>query len=214
MQLEIFTFNPFSTNCYLLTSGGKAAIIDPSCQTAEEYDVLISAVAATGCDVSLLLLTHAHIDHIFGCKRIAEEYGLPFHLHAEDFPLFENGPTQGAVFGIPLDVSEVRLEVLEAETSLALGELALDVVHTPGHSPGSVSFIEHTHRFAISGDVLFSGSIGRTDLWQGSYDVLIDSISSQLLPLGDDFIVYSGHGPKTTIGVERLSNPFLQSQRT
>ncbi|TDI77538.1 MAG: MBL fold metallo-hydrolase [Bacteroidetes bacterium] len=211
MQLEIFTFNPFSTNCYLLSSNGKCAIIDPSCQTEDEFDTLTDAVAASGCEVSTLLLTHAHIDHIFGCKRVSEKFDLPFLLHEEDVPLFENGPTQAAMFGVPLDVSGVAISPLTIGSTLAIGELLLEVVHTPGHSPGSVSFIEQNHRFVISGDVLFSGSVGRTDLWMGSMDVLLESISTQLLTLEDDFAVYSGHGPATTIGAERQSNPFLQS---
>jgi hydroxyacylglutathione hydrolase len=213
MQLEIFTFNPFSTNCYLLSSDGKCAIIDPSCQTEAECDTLLAAVEESGCDVSLLLLTHAHIDHIFGCKRISRAFNLPFMLHDMDLPLFENGPIQAELFGVPLDVTDVSILSLAAGDRLALGDLTLDVVHTPGHSPGSVSFIEHQQQIVLSGDVLFSGSVGRTDLWKGSMDILLRSISAELLTLDDNFTVYSGHGPETTIGAERQNNPFLQSLR-
>ena len=210
MELEIFTFNPFATNCFLLEDNGQIAVVDPSCQSEQEVAELLDAVAALGGNVTSLLLTHAHIDHIFGCKALFEAFGLSFGLHPEDVPLFQNGPTQAAMFGVPLDVEGVPLAALEPGTTITVGSVSLDIVHTPGHSPGSVSFVDRANRYVIAGDVLFEGSIGRTDLWRGSIHVLLESINSKLMVLEDDFTVYPGHGPATTIGRERASNPFLQ----
>ena len=212
MLIKMFTFNPFSTNCYVVESGQKCLIIDPGCQTIQEVDQLTDFVEDQGVTVEKLLLTHAHIDHVFGCKAISKAYDLPFLLHDADLPLFQNGHRQAEIFGIPLDLDDVEIEAVHAGEQIGIGDLILDVLWTPGHSPGSVSYVDHANNNVFSGDVLFRGSIGRTDLWEGSMPVLMDSIRTKLLPLGADCTVYSGHGPVTTIGHETATNPFLSDE--
>ena len=209
MYIKSFTFNPFATNCYVLECGSKCAIIDPGCQTTREVSQLVDFVEKRGLTVEKLLLTHAHIDHIFGCRVISQKYNLPFLLHESDFPLFQNGHRQAEIFGIPLNLDGVEIESIHEGEQITVNDVVLNVFCTPGHSPGSVSFADYGNKNVFSGDVLFRGSVGRTDLWEGSMPTLIDSIRRVLLPLGDDCTVYSGHGPVTTIGHEALSNPFL-----
>lgn len=205
------TFNPFSTNCYVIESDGCCAIIDPGCHSDRELRQLTSYVSKKSLKVEKLLLTHAHIDHVFGCKAIADCYNLPFFLHDGDLQLFHNGKIQAEIFRLPLDLDGVDVMPIEPGMKISVGSTMLDVLHTPGHSPGSVSFVDHKCEAVFSGDVLFRGSIGRTDLWGGSLPVLMNSIVETLLPLGDGYVVYSGHGPETTIGQERATNPFLTS---
>ncbi len=209
MFIKSFTFNPFSTNCYVVESDQKCAIIDPGCQTAEEVSQLMEFIEEKNLIVEKLLLTHAHIDHIFGCRAISRAYNLPFLLHDADLPLFQNGHRQAELFGFPLDLRGVEVVSIHEGDQIGISDVVLNVLCTPGHSPGSVSFADYRNKNVFSGDVLFRGSIGRTDLWEGSMPVLMDSIRQVLYPLGDDCTVYSGHGPVTTIGYESKSNPFL-----
>lgn len=209
MALKSFTFNPFSTNCFVVDSEGEAAIVDPSCMTEEEIGAVVSYIEASGLAVRHLLLTHGHIDHIFGCNALSEAFGLDWRIHPDDVLLLKNAPVQAKMFGLPLDTPNPPGDALVEGDQVSLGSITFDVVHTPGHSPGSVSFINREEKYVIAGDVLFRGSIGRTDLWQGSLPVLMQSIFQKIVPLGNDFVVYSGHGPETTIGEEVATNPFL-----
>ncbi|GMQ82265.1 MAG: MBL fold metallo-hydrolase [Rhodothermia bacterium] len=209
MALKSFTFNPFSTNCFLVESEGEAVIVDPACMTEAEISAVVDYVSENGLVIKNLLLTHGHIDHIFGCNALSDVYGLDWRIHVDDVPLLENAPLQAKMIGLPLETPNPPGAALADGDQVSFGTVNLDVVHTPGHSPGSVSFINQEEKYVIVGDVLFRGSIGRTDLWQGSLPVLMQSIFQKIVPLGNAFTVYSGHGPETTIGDEIETNPFL-----
>ncbi len=209
MTITPFTFNPFSTNCYLVESAGELVVVDPSNQSEEEHKRLIEEIEGREATLKRILLTHAHIDHIFGCARLSDHFNVGIEVHASERVLLQRGEVQASMFGVELESPPEPVATIEPGSSITFGDVVWDVLHTPGHSPGSVSFVDHDARLVIAGDVLFAGSIGRTDLWQGSLPVLMESIFSQLVPLGDDFRVLPGHGPETTMGRERTSNPFL-----
>lgn len=156
-----------------------------------------------------LILTHAHIDHINGNKYVNDTYGLLPEVHQDDVFFIERHADTGAMYGLPVDPSPMAEKFIAEGDVISFGNSKLDVIHTPGHAPGHVTFYNQEQGFMISGDVLFYGSIGRTDLPMGDFDTLISSIQNKLFPLGDDMKVYSGHGPATTIGFERMNNPFL-----
>jgi len=196
----------FAENCYLVVDerAGECAIVDPG----EEAALILHKVEESGAKPVAIWLTHAHIDHVLGVPRIAAETGAPVWLHRADRPLYDAVPDQAAWFGLePPEPLPAPDQDLAHGTGLRVGGLSFEVRHAPGHSPGSVCLIGPG--VALSGDVLFAGSIGRTDLPGGDFETLIASIERELLPLPDDTILYSGHGPETTIGRERQTNPFL-----
>jgi glyoxylase-like metal-dependent hydrolase (beta-lactamase superfamily II) len=196
----------FAENCYLVEDeqAGECAIVDPG----EEAGLILHKVQETGTKPVAIWLTHAHLDHVLGVPRIAAETGASVWLHSADRPLYDAVPEQAAWFGLatPPRLPAPDREMVHGER-VTVGALSFDVRHAPGHSPGSVCLLGPG--VAFSGDVLFAGSIGRTDLPGGDFGTLIASIERELLPLPDDTIVYSGHGPETTIGRERRTNPFL-----
>lgn len=209
MHIESFTFNPFETNCYVCHDGGEAVIVDPSSASPREHRVVVDYLEREGLTVRHLLLTHAHIDHIFGCAFFAARYGQPFALHRDDLTLLRRGPEQAQLFGVSLEAPPEPDRFLAEGDTISFGETTWEVRHAPGHSPGSVCFYDARAGAVLAGDVLFQGSIGRTDLWKGSLPQLMRSIHDQLMTLDDDTAVYPGHGPATTIGRERATNPFL-----
>ena len=209
MTIDTFCFNPFSTNCYIVSSEGESVIIDPSCHSAEEIQVVIDHIEQSDSQLKRMLLTHAHIDHIFGCADISAYFGIGLEVHGSETLLLERAEFQSQMFGIECKPPPKPVRIIEPGERIRFGNVEWNVLHTPGHSPGSVSFHDMKHGTVFSGDVLFAGSIGRTDLWQGSMPVLMDSVFQQIIPLGDDTRVLSGHGPETTVGQERVSNPFL-----
>jgi hydroxyacylglutathione hydrolase len=209
MTIRGFTFNPFQTNAYICESDGEAAIFDPSSSTDGEHQQLIDYIEKRGLTLRHILLTHAHIDHIFGCRKISEHFGIPIRMHRGDFPLLQHASDQAAMFGVDLEAPPEPGAWIEPGEVITVGSAHWRVLETPGHSPGSVSFYAEDERALISGDVLFQSSIGRTDLWQGSLPILMQSIFDVLVPLGEDVEVHPGHGPATTIGDEVASNPFL-----
>jgi len=209
VTVRAFEVSPFAENCYVCHDGGEAVLIDPGTVTAEERDRVGDYVARNGLVVRHLLLTHAHIDHIFGCAHFAQLYGMTWEMHPDDLPLLDNAELQARMFGVPLERPPAPDASLAEGDEVRFGSAVWRVLHTPGHSPGSVSFYDAANGFVIGGDVLFQGSIGRTDLWGGSTETLLDSIREKLLGLPDDTVVYPGHGPETTVGVERRTNPFL-----
>ncbi len=196
----------FAENCYVVVDEqtGECAIVDPG----EEVGLILHKVEETGAKPVAIWLTHAHLDHVLGVPRIAAETGAPVWLHPADRPLYDAVPDQARWFGLapaaPLPAPD---QDLAHGAQLKVGALRFEVRHAPGHSPGSVCLVGPG--VAISGDVLFAGSIGRTDLPGGDFETLIASIERELLPLPDDTILYGGHGPETTIGRERHTNPFL-----
>jgi glyoxylase-like metal-dependent hydrolase (beta-lactamase superfamily II) len=196
----------FLENSYLVIddASGACAIIDPG----EEAGLIAFKLEAAGVTPVGIWLTHAHIDHILGVPRLRADTGAPVYLHPADRVLYDHAPEQALAFGMLSGerVPEPDQELAHGDV-LRVGELEFRVGHAPGHSPGSVVF--HGPGVAFAGDVLFQGSIGRTDLPGGDYETLVKSIERELLTLPDATIVYSGHGPETTIGRERRTNPFL-----
>lgn len=209
MNVQRFTFNPFLTNCFVCESEGEAVLLDPSCSTSEEKDIVERYLVENGLEVRHLLLTHGHIDHIFGCAYFADLFGMSFQIHREDAPLLSRAEEQASMFGVEIDQPPLASSFIENGDTIEFGKVRLEVLHTPGHSPGSVSFYDETSRTVLAGDVLFEGSIGRTDLWRGSLPELMRSIFEKLVPLGPDVRIHPGHGPDTIIGRELRTNPFL-----
>ena len=194
-----------SQNCYLVADRRtrEAAIIDPG----EEPDMFLAELDTRAWSLKAIWLTHAHVDHIIGVGAVKLATAAPIHLHPLDRRIYDALPQFGAWLGKELEVPPPPDEVLAGGGSVAVGGFEFEVRHTPGHSPGSVSFVGHGMVFG--GDVLFSGSVGRTDLPGGDYATLMSTIQSKFLSLPDSTVVHSGHGPDTTIGVERLTNPFI-----
>jgi hydroxyacylglutathione hydrolase len=196
----------FAENCYVIVDeqARECAIVDPG----EEAGLILHKVQETGAKPVAIWLTHAHLDHVLGVPRVAAETGVPVWLHPADRPLYDAVPEQAAWFGLaPPGALPAPDRELVPGGEVRVGDLRFEVRHAPGHSPGSVCLVGHG--VALDGDVLFAGSIGRTDLPGGDFETLIASIERELLPLPDDTILYSGHGPETTIGRERRTNPFL-----
>jgi glyoxylase-like metal-dependent hydrolase (beta-lactamase superfamily II) len=206
-ELEVVTLpnGQFVQNCYLVADRQtrQAVIIDPG----EEPKVFLNELDSRAWTLTAIWLTHAHLDHIMGVGAIKSATGAPILLHTDDRGLYDDLPRQGVWLGQRLEVPPPPDFALIAGQNLKVGGLTFQVRHTPGHSPGSVSFVGHG--VVIGGDVLFNGSIGRTDLPGGDYGTLMASIHREFMTLPDSTVVLSGHGPETTIGVERMTNPFL-----
>ncbi len=195
----------FAENSYLVVDepSGECAIIDPG----EEAGLIAHKLAAAGATPVAIWITHAHVDHVLGVGRLKADSGAPVYLHAADRILYDHVPQQAMAFGMAAVALPDPDRALAAGQVLQVGGLEFRVRHAPGHSPGSVVFAGHGAVFV--GDVLFQGSIGRTDLPGGDFTTLIRSIERELLTLPDSTIVYTGHGPETTVGRERRANPFL-----
>ena len=212
MILKRFVFNPFSENTYLLFDETKeCVIIDPGCSEASEQHELTEFIRTEGLTVRYLLNTHGHVDHVLGNGFVSKHFGVETLAHNGDAFLMAHATKFARNYGFESDEVPPISHVLTHGELVNFGNSQLEVRHAPGHSPGSVVFYSAAQGFAIVGDVLFSGSIGRTDLPGGDYDELIQSITTQLLSLPDKTMVYSGHGAPTTISRERVSNPFLKN---
>lgn len=210
-QVAQMTFNPFQENTYLVyDETGECLIFDPGCSNAAEESALKAKIEALSLTPVRLINTHCHLDHVFGNKFVADTYNLGLEIHEKELSVLEAVPMVCEMYGIPKPApSPAPARFLNEGDYIEFGNTKLRMLFTPGHSPGSLTFYCEADQFMIAGDVLFYGSIGRTDLPGGDHQTLIDSIKNELLPLGDDIIVYSGHGPKTQIGFERKNNPFL-----
>ncbi|HOX20495.1 MAG TPA: MBL fold metallo-hydrolase [Gemmatimonadales bacterium] len=195
----------FMQNCYLVAdpATGAAAMIDPG----EESGRIMAEVERRGWKLGAIWLTHAHIDHILGVGDVVRRTPVPIWLHPLDRPLYDNLSNQAAMFGLRAPPAPPPTDEIRPGEPLTVGAIQFEVRHVPGHSPGSVALVGHGRVFG--GDVLFSGSVGRTDLPGGDTATLLASIEREFLTLPDTTIVHSGHGPDTTIGVERNTNPFL-----
>lgn len=207
-ELEVVTIpnGQFVENCYLVADRQtrQAIIIDPG----EEPQVFLNELDSRAWTLGAIWLTHGHIDHILGVGAVKSATGVPILLHPDDRPLYDDLPAQSSWMGLRAEMAPPPPDfALLAGQNLKVGGLTFQVRHTPGHSPGSVSFVGHGVVFG--GDVLFNGSIGRTDLPGGDFGTLISSIHREFMTLPDSTVVHSGHGPETTIGVERMTNPFL-----
>lgn len=211
LNVNFFTFNPFQENTYIISNEQRQCwIIDPGMYDARETAQLIDYITTNNLQPQSIINTHTHLDHIFGVNPLIDKYNLAFGIHKQDLPVLDRAETSAAMFGIPfINPPKATFYIKDGEP-LVLGNDTLEVYLTPGHSPGSISFYYPAGGWLISGDVLFSGSIGRTDLPGGDFDTLIKSIKTHLFTLPDTTVVHSGHGPATTIGQEKMYNPFLR----
>lgn len=208
MKYRIIPVTAYQQNCSLLIcqQTNKAALIDPG----GDIELLLTAVEQEGVELESILVTHGHLDHVGGVAELAEKLKLPIigPQQADDFWL-QNLPEQIRVFGFPHSNSFTPDRWLNDGDTVKVGEQVLQVIHTPGHTPGHVVYFSETAKVAWVGDVLFKGSIGRTDFPQGNHQTLIDSIKNKLWPLGADVAFVPGHGPMSTFGEEMRSNPFV-----
>jgi hydroxyacylglutathione hydrolase len=210
VQIKIFVFNSFQENTYVLYDESKQCIIiDPGCNNQEENKELAYFIEKEQIVPKAILNTHGHIDHVLGCKFVIDRYKIPFYAHSEEVPIIKMAKELGLLYGIKVDTPPMPNFFLDDGQNFTFGNSTLSVSHIPGHSPGSLTICSIDNNFVLSGDVLFKGSIGRTDLPGGNFNTLINGIKSKLLVLPRDFIVYPGHGPETTIGKEIDTNPFL-----
>lgn len=207
-NLQIIPVTAFEQNCSVIWDDNKnAAIIDPG----GDAQKIIQFVASQGLNVEKILLTHGHLDHIMAVETLKEHFGVQvFGSHQDDKSLFEQLPELCRQYGFPEVPAFLPDHWLNEGDKLNIGDLHFTVRHLPGHSPGHIGFFDFDNKIAFSGDVLFQNSIGRTDLYQGNFDQLIQTIRTKMFDLEDDFIVIPGHGKHTTIGQEKKSNPFLK----
>lgn len=214
-QVLRFTFNPFQENTYIVYDETKECIIfDPGCFSSEERKELKAKIEELQLKPVRLINTHCHIDHVFGNAFVQREYELALEIHKGEVPVLEAVPMVAQMYSIPMpEPSPAAGRFIEEEEEIRFGNTILRSIFTPGHSPASLSFFCEKDRFLIAGDVLFEGSIGRTDLPGGDYNTLIAVIKEKLFPLGDDVVVYPGHGEATTIQAERLTNPFVGEKK-
>lgn len=210
LKIKSFVFSPIQENTYLLYNEfNDCAIIDPGCYSPDEKDELKAFVTQSNLKAVMLLNTHCHLDHVFGNKFIAENYGLTLQIHEKEKKLLDYAPTSGLMYNLPFDNYSGEFIYLKEGDIVKLGEDELKVIEAPGHSPGHICFYCAKQNFIISGDVLFNRSIGRTDLPGGNHEELLKNIREKLFVLPDETVVYSGHGAETTIGEEKKYNPFL-----
>jgi len=209
INVKSFTFSPFAENTYVLYDETKEClIIDPGCYQDHEKQELSDFISKNDLKPVRLINTHSHIDHVFGNKYVAETYSLVPEMHPDEVEGLKAVPTYGATMGLMVEPSP-EPTFLPEEGQLTFGNSSLEILFTPGHSIASLSFYSKADQFVIAGDALFKGSIGRVDLPGGNMQTLMNSIRTKLLVLDKEVVVYSGHGDPTKIGIEIVSNPFL-----
>lgn len=210
LQIRSFVFNPFSENTYVVYNDHKNAfIIDPGNFSTEETRLLQNFIEENGLKIQNILLTHAHIDHVLGLQTVYNLYNVPVLLHETEKEILDRNPMDANRFGFFFKPFEGEIQFLKENDVVKLDEDELKILHVPGHSPGHIAFHNEAQKFVVSGDVLFEGSIGRTDLYKGNHEQLLESIRTKLFILDGDTKVYNGHGNPTTIGFEKDYNPFF-----
>jgi hydroxyacylglutathione hydrolase len=212
MILKTFEVNPFSQNTYLVhfENSTSAILFDVGFYSEKDWVQLNTYLSEKKLVLKGIFLTHAHLDHIFGLKKLIEKNSVPVYLHQEDEILLKQAHQQALMFGFNLEPITVSTMQLNEQINFCFDEFKFTVLFTPGHAPGHLSFYFPSEKFVIAGDTLFAGSIGRTDLYKGDLPTLEKSIREKLYTLPDDTTVYSGHGPKTSIKREKLSNPYVR----
>ena len=209
LKIKKFTVNPLQENSYVLSDEtGNCVFVDPGFYFEEEYEEVRSYVAENRLTPVMIANTHCHFDHIFGVEALRKEYNIPFLAHRDDEFWLEQAVEQGKMFGFDLNAVETLDSFFNDGEFLKFGNSQLEIIHIPGHSPGHVVFYSEVDEIVIAGDVLFYGSIGRTDLPRGNHELLISGIKSKLFSLPDDTKVFCGHGPETTLGFEKKNNPY------
>ncbi|NLZ94904.1 MAG: MBL fold metallo-hydrolase [Bacteroidales bacterium] len=213
MNVKIFEFNPIAVNTYVLyDETGECVIVDAACFFPNEQQELLNFINEKKLDVKHLINTHLHFDHVFGINFIEKQFDVKMQAHKADEFLLANMEQQMAMFGFPAngDYIPTLSKYIDENDTIEFGNQKLSIISVPGHSPGSIVFYNEEKGIAVSGDVLFNGSIGRTDLPQGNHNLLIDGIKTKMLTMPVNTVVYPGHGPDTSIEKETKTNPFLQ----
>ena len=210
MEIVQFTAGPFSVNTYLLIQDRKGLLIDPGFFTNEEFQLFRERVEEEKCELVAILLTHAHVDHVFGLSLVLSRYDAPVYLSHEDLTVWNNFELQAKKYGFQHGGFDFIPEELPSNSSVTVNGFTFETLFTPGHSPDHISFYFKVHDFLIAGDALFRESIGRTDLYKGDLNTLLTSIRTRLYSLPHQTVVYPGHGPATTIGHEIENNPFTK----
>ena len=210
IQIQSFVFSPFQENTYVLfDETHEAVIIDPGCLMQAEKETLAQFVTQNRLIVKALLQTHAHLDHVFGSAFVKRKYGVKMWMHKNELPILASVENRCQLWGIrgyePVEADEF----IDEGDIISFGNSQLEILFVPGHAPGHLAFVNHAQRFVIGGDVLFKGSIGRTDFPLCDHEALINSIQTKFMTLEDDYRLYAGHMDSTTIGYERRTNPFL-----
>lgn len=211
-MIKRFTFNHFEVNCYLIidTATKQCAIVDPAPEASFEDAQLTQYIEQEQLQVTRILLTHAHVDHIAGLRQCCEHYHLPVTMHAEGRKLLRQAEAYGSLMGFAVDnMGDLEVEEINDDEVLKVGNLEVECRYVPGHCPGSMCFVVEADQSVITGDALFHFSIGRTDLPGGDYPTLIDYLKRRILTLPDDYRVLPGHGIASQIGKEKKYNSFL-----
>jgi Zn-dependent hydrolases, including glyoxylases len=210
ITVKLFVFNPFQVNCYVLSDEtGECIVVDASCYTEAEKATLVQYIESQGLKLVKLVNTHGHVDHLLGLRHLSDKFGVGFAINDADVKLVTEAQKHGVIFGFDVEEPPVVTEYLTEGKDVTFGNSVLKTFFVPGHSPGSIAFYSPEQHFVITGDVLFAGSIGRTDLPGGDYDQLMNSIYKKLMVLPPDTEVLPGHGPFSSIHEEALNNPFL-----
>lgn len=211
INVAVLPFNSFQENTYVLSDETKACVIvDPGNNNDRENEKISQYIDQNGLKPAMIVNTHGHVDHLLGVKYLQDTYHIPFALHGDDAFMLPGIPMQGRLYGFEIEDSPVMDIDLSQEKTIKFGNSELEILHVPGHSPGHVALYSKESGFLLSGDVLFWGSIGRTDLPGGDYRQLMTSIIGKILPLGGGVVVYPGHGRSTTISQELDRNPFIR----
>lgn len=210
LQISSFTFNPFQENTYIIhNEENECWIVDPGMYDQSEKIFLADYIKRKNWTPRFIINTHCHLDHIFGAKYLIDEFNIGFKINELELEILKNAKNSASLFGLNFNDIPTPTELIDQNSELNLGNNRINVFHTPGHSPGSISFYSKDSNWVLSGDTLFQNSIGRTDLPGGHHETLLKSIKEKLFSLPEETIVYSGHGPKTTIGHEKNNNPFF-----
>lgn len=211
LHIKSFAFNPFSENTYIVFNENKNAfIIDPGDFSEVENNILNQFIIDNELKVQNILLTHAHIDHVLGLQKAFDKYNVPILMHEMEKEILDRNPMDANRFGFFFKPFEGEISYLNENEIISVDEDEFKILHVPGHSPGHIAFYSEAQKFIISGDVLFEGSIGRTDLYKGDAQELLKSIREKLFVLEDETKVYNGHGNPTTVGFEKSYNPFFK----
>lgn len=211
LKIKRFVFSPFLENTYVVwdDENNRAAVVDPGCLSEDEENSLSEFIEKENLIIEYLLNTHCHIDHVFGNSYVKNKYEVPFYAPEKDVFLLDMLPNLAKEYGIQMKYSPNPGEYITEDTELKIGSIPVKFLFTPGHTPGEYCIYFENDKKCITGDVLFKEGIGRTDLWGGNYKTLLNSIESKLFTLPDDVEIFPGHGEFSTIGYEKLHNPFL-----
>jgi len=213
-MIKTFYFNELRTCCYVLyDESGKCAIVDPGCCSDSERNRLVKFIDEQGLTPEMVLLTHGHFDHMMGCGFVTGKWNIPIYMNTMDMSQIDRATSYGAYFGYTFDIPSREPVNLKDGDVISFGQTTLNIRHTPGHSEGCIILYNEKEHYVLTGDSLFAGSIGRTDLPGGDYDQLVDSLKNVIMVLPPDTEVYPGHGPATTIATEFNTNPFLEPIR-